>query len=270
MRKNLKIYLKKERTSEKCRGNTYREDLFLNSSWLFKMNGDDFFRKKKENLKKLKLDHPDLFLENMISNNNKVEESEIDQRLIKINNIEHEHEHEYLNNILKKFNKYWSIDNISGLSSFKKRVQVLFYGLDELEDNSIVDLAPLSLLESSNDILGKMIGSMKLKTGEFVRIPILSANNDKNAARELIDLIKYFKPRIVLSLGMKATSILAERKMKLSINHGKFFDKEYIHNKEKLIIRYFPIFHPKLLEINQSMKRTTWNDLKEVLLFLKE
>lgn len=122
------------------------------------------------------------------------------------------------------------------------------------------------------DLLGRMISAMKLKTGEFFRFPLneeleqvsdLAANltNPDQATRELFQFIQEKKPKVVVSLGAIITNILLGRREKLSGIHGQFFEKQIGDCHFSLM----PVFHPDFLLINPNMKRTAWIDLQKVM-----
>lgn len=122
------------------------------------------------------------------------------------------------------------------------------------------------------DLLGRMIGAMKLKTGEFYRYPLneelenvsdLAANldNPDAATKSLLDFIVEKRPKVVVSLGATITNILLGRREKLSGIHGQFIEKEIGDCHFSLM----PVFHPDFLLINPNMKRTAWIDLQKVM-----
>ena len=127
-----------------------------------------------------------------------------------------------------------------------------------------------------DDLLGKMIVAMKLRTGEYNRFAFnekLEEVNDleENLLKpsietvELLEQIKKFKPNIVVSLGATITNILLGKREKLSGIHGQFIEKSVSLNNESYTYQLMPIFHPDFLNINPNMKRTAWIDLQKVM-----
>ena len=127
-----------------------------------------------------------------------------------------------------------------------------------------------------DDLLGKMIVAMKLRPGEFNRVPFNEKLEDVNDLAgnltapstetvELLEQIKKFKPNIVVSLGATVTNILLGKREKLSGIHGQFFEKSVSLNNESYTYQLMPIFHPDFLVINPNMKRTAWIDLQKVM-----
>lgn len=129
---------------------------------------------------------------------------------------------------------------------------------------------------SGDDLLGKMIQAMKLRPGEFNRFSFNEKLEDVNdlsknlieptqETQELLEIIKKYKPEVVVSLGATVTNILLGKREKLSGIHGQFFDKKIDINNESYTYALTPIFHPDFLIINPNMKRTAWIDLQKVM-----
>jgi uracil-DNA glycosylase family 4 len=123
-----------------------------------------------------------------------------------------------------------------------------------------------------DDLLGKMIGAMKLSANEFYRHPMEAELDDisdlaKNqevpslATQKLLNIIFEKRPKVVVSLGATVTNILLGKREKLSTIHGQFFERQYNSYHYSLM----PIFHPDFLVINPNMKRTAWIDLQKVM-----
>lgn len=166
---------------------------------------------------------------------------------------------------LKSLNTEWKVDEIPGISSFDNRVDVVFLGLSEIENKELqnMPLAPFSLVKSDQDLLGKMINSITLDQGRFLRCPTIGGHQ---ALEHALNVIKYFKPKIVVTLGAAATNIFFENRIRLSNVHGDIQVKNFkLQNlNETLSVNVFPLFHPDLLEINVSMKKTAWIDLQRL------
>jgi hypothetical protein len=158
---------------------------------------------------------------------------------------------------LFKINSDWKLDQMSGFSSFKGSIDIVFYGLDDIDPEDAPEIVPFSLIESSQDLLGKMIGAMNLKMGQFVRFPRFKGES----GHQLFTLgMEYFKPKYIVSLGATATNDAL-----FSGVHGQVHKVVTEVNGNKIEMSIFPLFHPQLLEINQSMKRTAWIDMKKLM-----
>lgn len=129
---------------------------------------------------------------------------------------------------------------------------------------------------NGEDLLGKMIQAMKLKSGEFFRIPFNEKMEDifdlghnlEDPNIDTIDLfekIKQYDPQYVVSLGATVTNILLGKREKLSSIHGQFFDQKINFNNQSYTYQLMPIFHPDFLLINPNMKRTAWIDLQKIM-----
>lgn len=147
-----------------------------------------------------------------------------------------------------------------------KSINVLIVG-----ESSFTNLSPdETYLKSSHDqgeLLGKMIYSMKLDEGEFLRTPLVG-ENEAEVLENILSEISYFEPEVVITLGAIATNILYGKKEKLSKVHGSEFDKQIKCKNNHFDFKFFPIFHPDLLQINPSMKRTAWIDLQKIMKLL--
>ena len=125
---------------------------------------------------------------------------------------------------------------------------------------------------SDQDLLGKMIGAMKLFGNEYYRFSLdeelesvvdlaYNLENPTTASLNLLNFINEKKPKTVVSLGATVTNILLGKREKLSTIHGQFFEKQYGDTAFSLM----PVFHPDFLVINPNMKRTAWADLQKVM-----
>ncbi|EQC47613.1 hypothetical protein M900_0668 [Bacteriovorax sp. Seq25_V] len=173
---------------------------------------------------------------------------------------------------LSSMNKDWKKEEIPGFNYFENgKLKVLFYGLSEFEENEFKDLEvpPYSLVPSDQDLLGKMIGAMNLKEGSFLRCPQVKGDG---ALNHLLSAVSYFRPQVVVSLGAGSTNIALEKKVRLSNIHGEILPKSFRLTGENKTLEFYvsPLFHPNLLEINTSMKRTAWIDMQRVMKFLQE
>ena len=119
----------------------------------------------------------------------------------------------------------------------------------------------------SSELLGKMIIPMKLEEGDFVRTSLLGASVEENLQNLLCE-IALLKPKAVISLGAVSTNLLYGMKEKLSKIHGNEIERVIEDKDDSTRFTLFPLFHPDLLEINPSMKRTAWTDLQKVMKFL--
>jgi len=153
---------------------------------------------------------------------------------------------------------------------FKKlnSINVLIVG-----ESTVSEVGPGETLwkytHDQSDLLGKMIFSMKLNEGEFLRAPLVG-KSDSEILENILNEIVFFKPEVVITLGAVATNILYGKKEKLSKVHGEEFDRQAKLKKGQVDFKFFPIFHPDLLQINPSMKRTAWIDLQKIMKLLEK
>jgi len=163
--------------------------------------------------------------------------------------------------------KKWIESNLSSFEFEKfEGVSALIVGESRNVDlNS--EQAHYKFSHDNTELLGKMIIPMKLEEGEFLRASLLG-DTDEEVLQNLLCEIALFKPKAVISLGAVATNFLYGKKEKLSKIHGQELERIIEIGDESINFTLFPIFHPDLLEINPSMKRTAWMDLQKVMKFL--
>jgi len=68
--------------------------------------------------------------------------------------------------------------------------------------------------------------------------------------------IEIIKPKIIVCLGRVAATVLIDKDIKVSLEHGKWFDKDGI--------KYMALFHPAALLRDPHKKPDTFVDLKEL------
>jgi DNA polymerase len=115
-----------------------------------------------------------------------------------------------------------------------------------------------------NELLGKMILAMKLEEGDFLRTSLCGENEIEQLDNVLQEVI-CFRPDVVVTLGAISTNLLYSKREKLSKIHGQSFERTIEIDNEFVPFKFVPVFHPELLEINPSMKRTAWIDLQKIM-----
>lgn len=172
------------------------------------------------------------------------------------------------------------------LLSSQKALDVLFVGDSHQGDQD----------EKEVDLLAKMIAAMKIPLDKVGRLPLLEKPSDLSLPA-IIYSVLITRPKVIISLGAKATHVLmAGKKERLARIHGKFYSLSmslgnlqtvsseqssefvnFIHNLEqssevsqKVETKLVPLFHPDFLVINPNMKAAAWSDLQKVMAFLAE
>lgn len=147
---------------------------------------------------------------------------------------------------------------------------VMFVG-DYLRDKS--DRAGV-FSERQEELLHKIASAMKLNKEEYSIscIAPISVKSPAEAKHILMENKAEFdkkvwerRPEFVIALGALATEVLLGQKERLSSVHGKFFARTFSSNDTELKTLVVPIFHPDLLIINPSMKKTAWIDLQKIM-----
>lgn len=153
---------------------------------------------------------------------------------------------------------YSSID----ISSFKN-IKLLIVGESQLPSFNSEEPHWKSLHEN-DELLGKMILAMKLDEGDFLRSSLVGKDSEEQL-NNILKEISTFKPEVVVTLGAISTNLLYGKREKLSKVHGQCFDRIIGLENSELLFKFVPVFHPELLEINPSMKRTAWIDLQKIM-----
>lgn len=140
-----------------------------------------------------------------------------------------------------------------------KKLQVLFVY------NYSADALLLPEAERSNapseQLLDRMISAMKMESDSFEKLVVESGE------REIF--LEYLTKReveVVVPMGAVATNLVLGKQERISMVHGKFFDKELTYKNDQ--VRQFkivPVFNPEMILINPSMKRSTWTDLQKIM-----
>ncbi|MFG1503376.1 hypothetical protein [Halobacteriovorax sp. ZH5_bin.2] len=177
-------------------------------------------------------------------------------RSIKVNND--------INKFLSLYSTSWELESIPGYKDYQGEVDIIFFGLDEIEEGELPDFLPLSMIESDQDIMGRMIKAMKISSGRFIRVPFIK----KDAREFLFTCCAHFKPRLLISLGAAATNLCLDKRVRLANVHGEFHSIQIEVDGNAQLIDVMPLFHPKLLEVNESMKKTAWTDMQKAIKFL--
>lgn len=158
------------------------------------------------------------------------------------------------------------------LLSNKKNVEVIFVTeslrnfaeISEELKGTFIDQLLCGFPLKTAELFERMILAMKLVPEEVILYP--SENSGQDLFADLVKLTSEFRPKVIMSLGAKATSSVLKNKDRLSLIHGQFFSRETAFGE----IQVVPLFHPNIIETNQNMKKTAWTDMQKVMKFLKK
>lgn len=167
-------------------------------------------------------------------------------------------------NLIQKYNENWKLETIPGYQDYQGEIDIIFFGLDEIEESEFPDFLPLSMIESDQDIMGRMIKAMKISSGRFIRVPFIK----KDAKEFIFSCCAHFKPSLLVPLGAAATKLCLDKQVRLANVHGVFHSIQTEVDGKTQVIETMPLFHPKLLEVNESMKKTAWADMQKAIKFL--
>ena len=122
------------------------------------------------------------------------------------------------------------------------------------------------LAEDCKELLVKMLGAInvELKENTIINTFFWRTPGDRRPTSNEIDkcrpffykIIELLAPKYIISLGDLALSVLMESEVNFVDSRGKTL------NNKKMNIPIFPLFHPRVLIKQPSLKRLAWEDLK--------
>lgn len=127
--------------------------------------------------------------------------------------------------------------------------------------NELIAGFPLKTAE----LFERMIQAMKLKSTEVMIYPV-EGHEEVDYSQDVLQIVGFFKPDLVVTLGAKATQKILKSNDRLSQVHGQFFTRKYNDSQSFQIV---PLFHPSIIETNQNMKKAAWTDMQKIMKFLK-
>jgi len=120
--------------------------------------------------------------------------------------------------------------------------------------------------EDCKELLVKMLRAInvELKENTIINTFFWRTPGDRRPTSNEIDkcrpffykIIELLKPKYIISLGDLALSVLMESEVNFIDSRGKTF------KNKKMNIPIFPLFHPRVLIKQPSLKRLAWEDLK--------
>ena len=126
---------------------------------------------------------------------------------------------------------------------------------EQSEFNSLFE-GPISVLFSN------MVKAMKIPKENYFLSAIKTHSNDDNSYLEtLLKEIDFFKPDLIMALGVSATHGLLNIKTRLKDIHGEFYDLKLNEFQTQLM----PIFSPHLLGSAPNMKKIAWVDMQKAM-----
>lgn len=115
-------------------------------------------------------------------------------------------------------------------------------------------------------LIKNMLNAISVDFDKTARINVFfwrTPDNRKPLAKEINDcnpfvkkIIELLSPKIIITLGELATSAILEESFNIIDVRGKSFDNKYTN------IKIYPLFHPRILIKQPTLKRLAWEDLK--------
>jgi len=109
------------------------------------------------------------------------------------------------------------------------------------------------------ELFQKMVQAMRLGASEY-QLTALQDHSGERPRQLVLEEIFWQRPRVVVPLGARATSLLLGTRERLTSAHGKFFPLAEIPGVE-----VFPLFHPGVILNNANMKKSTWTDMQKLM-----
>jgi uracil-DNA glycosylase family 4 len=123
------------------------------------------------------------------------------------------------------------------------------------EFNSLFE-GPISVLFSN------MVKAMKIpKENYFLSAIKTHSDDDKGYLETLLKEVDFFRPQLIIALGVSATHGLLNIKTRLKDIHGEFYDLKLNDFQTQLM----PIFSPHLLGSAPNMKKIAWVDMQKAM-----
>lgn len=155
-------------------------------------------------------------------------------------------------------------------------LQVLFI-TEELHKRSFeVETKEQKELQSFLDpqaaiLFEKMIKAMQLDFKDYAvsALKFKSEEDESSYLDYLIHEVTLFRPKLIITLGAKATNSLLGTVERLMNIHGQFYHVGFKTDKNEYATELMPLFHPELLTVAQEMKKSAWTDMQKAMKFLK-
>lgn len=153
------------------------------------------------------------------------------------------------------------------LKEIKKRKNIkLFVIANEFYDLDNENIFETCFNKEEADLFSKMIKAMNLESHEIWISSFKKEDLEDEKTQELLHLeLGFLGPKMLVSLGAVATQFLMQKKIRLSVVQGEYF--EYIVEFKDRVKEYtfMPLFHPEYLLINPNMKRKAWEGMKKIM-----
>lgn len=121
-------------------------------------------------------------------------------------------------------------------------------------------------------LFDKMIKAMKLGTSDYLvsALNYVTKNGDKESYQNLLQQeILATRPKLIITLGAKATNSLLGLEERLMNVHGNFYKQTLKSDRAVHECELMPLFHPELLTVAQEMKKSAWVDMQKAMKFLE-
>lgn len=151
-------------------------------------------------------------------------------------------------------------------SAVKEKAKVIFL-FDEERNSEFSGLEKFTDKGLAELFLKMVTDGMKLSSPDYDLTSIFLEDKTSNL-NTLISKVLAHKPKMIISLGAKATNSLLETNLRMAELHGKFFDLSFKSENEDHVLKLMPILSLDIINISKDKKRIVWEDLKKAIQYL--
>lgn len=146
----------------------------------------------------------------------------------------------------------------------KENIKVLFVS-DFLHIKENYDQNEFNCLFEGDisNLFSNMVKAMKLSKSDFLlsAMKVKGELEDVSYQSTLLSEINYFKPSLIITLGVSATHGLLDIKDRIKDIHGQFYSLSVNESEYDLL----PLFSPHLLGSAPNMKKIAWADMQKAM-----
>ncbi|HXH32547.1 MAG TPA: hypothetical protein VNJ01_17235 [Bacteriovoracaceae bacterium] len=135
----------------------------------------------------------------------------------------------------------------------------------ELKESGLINELLAGFPLKTAELFERMILAMKLSPAEVCLYPV--ENDTQDLTREVLSLLAYLRPEVIVTLGAKSTNSVLSGQDRLAKVHGQFFTRSIEGVGSFQVV---PLFHPSIIETNLNMKKTAWVDMQKIMKYLKK
>lgn len=114
-------------------------------------------------------------------------------------------------------------------------------------------------------LFSRMIKAMGVELHQ-VALTAVESTEGVDLTDLLYKQIGVLKPKLIVTLGARATSEILGLQKRLKDIHGEFYPFNYSYDQQEYSAQVMPLFSPTLLQTAPNMKKTAWKDMQKLML----